>query len=73
MANSLTVFDQTFSSQKEAEFFFYQIRDASGQQLVLGWPLTTGKKPSFRPVRRLKPSQLGLLDSCMIAQRLWAE
>ena len=29
MANSLTVFDQNFSSQKEAEFFFYQIRDGS--------------------------------------------
>ena len=29
MANSLPVFDQNFSSQKEAEFFFYQIRDGS--------------------------------------------
>ena len=29
MANSLTVLDQTFASQKEAEMFFYRIRDSS--------------------------------------------
>ncbi|ARW85391.1 hypothetical protein [Aeromonas salmonicida] len=29
MANSLTLLDQIFASQKEAESFFYQIRDTS--------------------------------------------
>jgi len=70
MANSLTVFDQTFSSQKEAEFFFYQIRDASflaryigregGTTVGFGVTFDNGKETEFSARKAIKAVAAGV-------------